>query len=76
MPSTDKTGMGANLFRDLFGGRSGTYEKELKKVRNFTFEQLEETAAKLGANAVRIMYIIKTIFMSPLQSFIILFMVK
>lgn len=56
---TGETVMGANLFRDLFagirdivGGRSGAYEKELRKARNFAFEQLEETAAKLGVNAV------------------------
>lgn len=56
---TGEAVMGANLFRDLFagirdivGGRSGAYEKELRKARNFAFEQLEETAAKLGVNAV------------------------
>lgn len=56
---TGEAVMGANIFRDLFagirdivGGRSGAYEKELKKARNIAFEQLEETAARLGANAV------------------------
>lgn len=51
--------MGANLFRDLFagirdivGGRSGAYEKELKKAREIAFEELEAAAAKSGANAV------------------------
>ena len=51
--------MGANLFRDLFagirdivGGRSGAYEKELRKAREIAFEEIEETARKLGANAV------------------------
>jgi uncharacterized protein YbjQ (UPF0145 family) len=51
--------MGANVFRDLFagirdivGGRSGGYEKELKKARQAAFEDLEESAQRLGANAV------------------------
>ena len=51
--------MGANLFRDLFagirdivGGRSGSYEKELKSAREVAFLELEETAKALGANAV------------------------
>ena len=51
--------MGANLFRDFFagirdivGGRSGAYEKELKKARRIAFEELETAADKLGANAV------------------------
>jgi uncharacterized protein YbjQ (UPF0145 family) len=51
--------MGANLFRDLFagirdivGGRSGAYEKELKKAREIAFEELEAAAVKSGANAV------------------------
>lgn len=56
---TGEAVLGANLFRDLFagirdivGGRSGAYEKELKKARTIAFEALEETAARLGANAV------------------------
>lgn len=56
---TGEAVLGANLFRDLFaglrdivGGRSGAYEKELKKARIIAFEDLEEAAAKLGANAV------------------------
>jgi len=51
--------MGANIFRDLFagirdivGGRSGAYEKELRKAREVAFEELEEAAGKLGANAI------------------------
>ena len=51
--------LGANLFRDMFagirdivGGRSGAYEKELAKARRIAFEDLEEDAEKLGANAV------------------------
>jgi uncharacterized protein YbjQ (UPF0145 family) len=51
--------MGANLFRDLFagirdivGGRSGAYEKELRKAREIAFEEIETAAMNLGANAV------------------------
>ncbi|BAU75878.1 heavy metal-binding domain-containing protein [Metapseudomonas furukawaii] len=51
--------LGANVFRDLFagirdiiGGRSGAYEKELAKAREIAFEELSEKAQKLGANAV------------------------
>lgn len=51
--------MGANVFRDLFagirdivGGRSGAYEKELRKAREVAFEDLEEAARALGANAI------------------------
>lgn len=51
--------LGANIFRDFFagirdivGGRSGAYEKELRKARQLTFEEMEEQAKALGANAV------------------------
>ena len=51
--------MGANLFRDIFagirdivGGRSGAYEKELRKAREIAFEEIEEAARNVGANAV------------------------
>ncbi len=51
--------LGANIFRDMFagirdivGGRSGAYEKELAKARRIAFEDLEEHAEDLGANAV------------------------
>ncbi len=51
--------MGANIFKDLFaglrdivGGRSGTYEKELQRAREIALKELEERAAALGANAV------------------------
>jgi uncharacterized protein YbjQ (UPF0145 family) len=56
---TGEAVLGANLFRDLFagirdivGGRSGAYEKELRKARDLAFEELQEAAAQLGANAV------------------------
>ena len=51
--------VGANIFRDLFasirdivGGRSGAYEKELEKAREAAFSELEAKASELGANAV------------------------
>ncbi len=51
--------LGANLFKDLFagirdlvGGRSGTYERELQKARDIALEELIERAKELGANAV------------------------
>ncbi len=51
--------LGANVFRDLFasirdivGGRSAAYEKELTKAREIAFGELEERAQQLGANAV------------------------
>lgn len=51
--------LGANLFKDLFagirdlvGGRSGTYEKELQRAREIALEELEQRARDMGANAV------------------------
>lgn len=51
--------LGANLFKDLFagirdlvGGRSATYEKELQRAREIALRELEERARDLGANAV------------------------
>lgn len=38
--------------RDIVGGRSGAYEKELRKAREIAFEELSEQAKALGANAV------------------------
>lgn len=51
--------LGANIFRDFFagirdivGGRSAAYEKELAKAREIAFEEMREEARNLGANAV------------------------
>jgi len=51
--------MGTNLFRDLFagirnivGGRSGSYEKELRNAKAAALEALAEEAQALGADAV------------------------
>ena len=50
---------GTNIFKDLFagirdiiGGRSGAYEKELARAREIAFEELKERSQALGANAV------------------------
>ena len=51
--------LGANLLKDLFagirdlvGGRSSTYERELQKARDIAMQELTDRAAELGANAV------------------------
>lgn len=56
---TGEAVLGANIFKDMFagirdivGGRSGSYEKELKKARAYAFETLREEASELGANAI------------------------
>ena len=43
--------LGANLFRDFFagirdivGGRSGAYEKEMAKARDVAFREMEQAA--------------------------------
>jgi len=51
--------LGANLFKDLFagirdivGGRSATYERELQRAREMSLQELQQRAQELGANAV------------------------
>jgi uncharacterized protein YbjQ (UPF0145 family) len=51
--------LGANVFKDIFasvrdlvGGRSATYEKELQNAREIALAELQVRAAELGANAV------------------------
>ena len=51
--------LGANIFRDFFagirdivGGRSAAYEKELRTAREIAIVEMHETAASMGANAV------------------------
>ena len=39
-------------FTDFFGGRSNTYEAELKKARDLALQELEEVAKQKGADAV------------------------
>ena len=56
---TGEAVMGTNIFRDFFagirdivGGRSGSYEKELKKARDLSLDEMAEEAAQRGADAV------------------------
>ncbi|MEA4900122.1 heavy metal-binding domain-containing protein [Desulfitobacterium sp.] len=51
--------MGANIVRDIFasitdiiGGRSGAYEEKLQEARDAAMQEVEQRAARLGANAV------------------------
>jgi uncharacterized protein YbjQ (UPF0145 family) len=51
--------LGANIFkdimagiRDIVGGRSGAYEKAFRQARQIAFEEMEQEAAALGANAI------------------------
>ena len=51
--------LGANIVKDILagitdiiGGRSAAYEKELGKARVIAFEEMDEQANDLGANAI------------------------
>ncbi|MBP9838459.1 MAG: heavy metal-binding domain-containing protein [Proteobacteria bacterium] len=51
--------LGANIFKDLFasvrdmiGGRSSTYEKELQNAREIALQEIQQRAQQMGANAV------------------------
>jgi uncharacterized protein YbjQ (UPF0145 family) len=51
--------LGANVIKDLFagirdivGGRSAVYEKELQKARDIALQELQQRAQEAGANAV------------------------
>ena len=51
--------MGANLFKDLFasvrdivGGRSAAYERELIRAKEIAMQEMRERAAELGADAI------------------------
>ncbi len=56
---TGETILGANIMKDLFagirdivGGRSGAYEKELRRARDIAMQEMTADAEDLGANAV------------------------
>lgn len=56
---TGETILGANFFKDwkasltdYFGGRSGTYERELRKAKDSALEEMQQLAKEMGANAV------------------------
>ncbi len=51
--------LGINVFKDIFanitdiiGGRSGTYEKEMRRARDIAFEEMESEARQLGAHGI------------------------
>lgn len=51
--------LGANIFKDFFagirdivGGRSAAYEKELRKAKSIAIDEMMEYAKNMGANAV------------------------
>ena len=51
--------LGANIFRDLFagirdivGGRSGAYEKELRRAKDLAIQEMIDQAQAMGANAI------------------------
>jgi uncharacterized protein YbjQ (UPF0145 family) len=51
--------LGANIFKDFFagirdivGGRSAAYEKELRTAREIALTEMQSAAAALGGNAV------------------------
>ena len=51
--------LGANIFKDFFagirdivGGRSGAYEKELQKAKQIAVGEMIAAARELGANAI------------------------
>ncbi len=51
--------LGANIFKDLFagirdivGGRSAAYEKELRRAKEIAMAEMQQEAKRLGANAV------------------------
>jgi len=51
--------LGTNMFKDFFagitdiiGGRSATYEKELRKAKEIAITEMREEAQRLSANAI------------------------
>lgn len=51
--------LGANIFKDIFagirnivGGRSAAYERELRRAKEIALNEMAENAQRLGANAV------------------------
>jgi len=51
--------LGANIFKDFFagirdivGGRSAAYEKELRRAKDIALGEMAQQAQSLGANAV------------------------
>ena len=56
---TGESLIGSNVYKDLFsgvrdvvGGRTSAYEKELQKAREIALNSMEEKAKELNANAI------------------------
>jgi len=56
---TGETIIGANFMKDLFagvrdivGGRSGSYEKVLRKAKDTAMQEMIDRAQEMGANAI------------------------
>jgi len=56
---TGEAVLGAHLFKDIFasivdivGGRSASYEQELRKARDVAFREVRQEAMLLGGNAI------------------------
>ncbi len=56
---TGETIIGANIVKDFFasitdivGGRSGKYEQVLREAKQIALREMEENAARMGANAI------------------------
>ena len=56
---TGESIIGANIFkdflagmRDIFGGRSASYEKVLREAKDIALEEMMERAQTLGADAI------------------------
>lgn len=56
---TGESLIGSNVYKDLFsgvrdvvGGRTSAYEKELEKAREIALESMEEKAKDLNANGI------------------------
>jgi len=51
--------LGANIFKDIFasirdivGGRSAAYERELRSAKEIALQEMQDQARQLGGNAV------------------------
>ena len=47
-----ETIIGANVIRDIVGGRSGAYEEVLRMAKDTALQEMQAQAAQMGANAV------------------------
>lgn len=47
-----ETIIGANVIRDIVGGRSQAYEEVLREAKDTALKEMSDNAARMGANAV------------------------